>query len=177
MQPLLSTPRLVLRSLQEADVQQLFELRSNPAMSLYINRAVSSSIEEVQTFIERISKNANEGAVGYWAITLQGDDRLIGTACVFNISNDHHRAEVGYELLPAYQGKGYMIEAVGAVVQYCFEQLNLHSLEAVVDPANTPSVRLLEKSGFVREALFKDKEFYKGGYRDLAVYSKINPAH
>ena len=87
------------------------------------------------------------------------------------------RAEIGYEMLPQFQGKGLTKEVVAEVVNFCFTKLNLHSLEAVVVPENIPSIKLLERLGFVREGLFKEKEFSKGKYCDLAYYSKINPKH
>lgn len=173
----LTTERLLLRVLQQKDDARLFALRGNPQMSEYINRKVSESIDEVITWRERITKSITGQTVYYWAITLKDIDELIGTACVFNISQENKRAEIGYEMLPAFQGRGLTIEAVEAVVNFCFTKLSLHSLEAIVVPENIPSIKLLERLGFVREGLFKDKEFSKGEYNDLAYYSKINPKH
>lgn len=170
----LLTKRLQLRKLNPADDKRLFALRSNPEMSRFINRKVYETIDETRSFIAGISQRVDEGQAYYWAITVGNEDDLIGTACVFNISQEHHRAEIGYELLPEFQGNGYAQEAVKAVVEFCFTKLNLHSLEAVVVPLNLPSIKVLEHNGFVREAYFKEKEFAKGSYVDIAVYSKLS---
>ncbi|MFN8287544.1 MAG: GNAT family protein [Chitinophagales bacterium] len=177
MLPTLTTEHLILRPLHESDDALLFELRGNPVMSEYINRKVYESIEEVRTWRERIMVSINGETVYYWAITLKDKDALIGTALVFNISQENQRAEIGYEMLPPFQGKGLTAEAVKAVADFCFNTLNLHSLEAVVVPENVASIKLLERNGFVREGLFKEKEFCKGKFCDLAYYSKLNPQH
>ena len=59
------------------------------------------------------------------------------------------------------------------MVQYGFEEMKLHSIEAVIARENIPSIKLIEKCGFVKETHFRDKEFVKGAFRDLLVYSKL----
>jgi ribosomal-protein-alanine N-acetyltransferase len=88
---------------------------------------------------------------------------------------EHYRGEVGYVLLPEYQGKGIMHEALGAVIAYGFDVMKLHSIEANTNPNNTPSHKLLERHGFVREAYFKENYYYNGKFLDSAIYSLITP--
>ena len=78
-------------------------------------------------------------------------------------------------ILPEYHGKGITTEAVQCVVDYGFNTMQLHSIEGVIDPENEASQRVLQKCGFVKEAHFKENEFYDGKFIDAVIYSKLNP--
>ena len=72
----------------------------------------------------------------------------------YRIQPENHRAEIGYMSLPEYNGKGYISEAIKAVVTYGFEQMNLHSIEAVIDPENTASEKVLLKTASSKKRIF-----------------------
>ncbi|MDB5247728.1 MAG: family N-acetyltransferase [Segetibacter sp.] len=108
-----------------------------------------------------------------WAITQKGDTKLIGMICFWNIIKEHYRAEIGYSLLYDFQGKGIMQEAMSAIIKYGFEKMNLHSIEANVNPANESSIKLLERNDFIKEAYFKENYFYDGKFLDTAIYSLL----
>jgi ribosomal-protein-alanine N-acetyltransferase len=75
--------------------------------------------------------------------------------------------------LPEHNGKGYITEAIKAVVIYGFEQMNLHSIEAIIDPDNSASERVLQKNGFVKEAHIKENELWEGKFWDTVIYSLL----
>jgi ribosomal-protein-alanine N-acetyltransferase len=145
--PILKTERLTLRPLQLSDDHQIFALRSNESVNRYLGRKPSASIDDARKFIQAIVENQSF----YWAITLDGADELIGTICLYNLSNDHQSAEIGYELLPKFQGRGIMQEALAAVIDFAFQYLNLNLLEAYTHYENQSSSRLLEKLDFKRQ--------------------------
>ena len=87
---------------------------------------------------------------------------------------EHYRAEVGYMLFPEYNGKGIVSEALQRVVEYGFNEMKLHSIEAILDPENTGSEKVLLKNGFVKEGHFIENEFYEGRFLSTLVYSKLN---
>ena len=99
----------------------------------------------------------------------------MGTIAFWNIQKAHYRAEVGYALHPAHQGNGLMQEALLAVLVYGFNTMHLHSVEANVNPANTASIKLLERNGFVREGYFRENYFYNGRFLDSAIYALLAP--
>jgi ribosomal-protein-alanine N-acetyltransferase len=103
----------------------------------------------------------------------KGHADLIGTLCFWQIQKQHYRAEIGYMLQPSLQGKGYISEALRAVINYGFSVMELHSVEANVNPSNEKSIRLLERHGFVREAYFRENYFYDGQFLDSAVNSFV----
>ncbi|MDO8550886.1 MAG: GNAT family protein [Ignavibacteria bacterium] len=55
--------------------------------------------------------------------------------------------------------------------------MKLHSIEGTVNPNNLPSIKLLEKNNFIREAYFKENFYYNGKFLDTAIYSLINPGN
>jgi len=100
---------------------------------------------------------------------------LIGTIGFWNILTEHFRAEIGYLLDVDFQGKGIMQEALSKVVEYGFNIMKLHSIEANVNPGNISSTRLLERNNFIKEGYFKENYYYNGRFTDTAVFSLFNP--
>lgn len=173
--PALTTSRLSLREVNENDVEDIYFLRSDPQTMRYLDRLPITSKSEALIFIKKIKEAQRKNKSLTWAISLKGEPLLIGIVCYWNIVNEHHRAEVGYTLHPAYQHRGIMHEALAAVLDYGFHRLKLHSVEANVNPENTPSIRLLERHGFTREAYFKENYFFNDKFLDSAIYSLLAP--
>lgn len=148
--PSLLTERLLLRSLTIDDKNEIFAIRSDENMIKYLDRPSQKCIDEASQFIEKITHGVAQNRWIYWAVCLKDKKELIGTICIWNISEEESKAEVGFELLPAYQGKGLMREALTVVIDYGFYCISLNSLEGEVDPQNIKSIRLMEQSGFTQ---------------------------
>ena len=146
--PVLKTERLTLRQLVSSDANEIFALRSNDSVNKYLNRKPAKSIDDAKTFIETINKNIQRNDSIYWAITLTGTNKLIGTICLFDLSDDNLKAEIGYELLPDFQGKGIMQETASKVIDFGIRHIGLNSIEAYTHSENQHSTRLLEKFNF-----------------------------
>ena len=146
--PILTTPRLSLRQLSITDAPAIFVLRSNSEINQYLDRKPAGSLEDAEVFIRSVNESNEKKDSYYWGFTERGMDKVIGIVCLFQFAKDRLSAEIGYELLPAHQGKGLMQEAVAAVVAYGFQELGLESIEAFTHPENHRSVRLLERVGF-----------------------------
>ena len=146
--PVLKTERLTLRQLVSSDDNEIFALRSDDNINKYLDRKPSTSIDDAKTFIQTINKNIQRNESIYWAITLNGTDKLIGTICLFDFSDDNLKAEIGYELLPDFQGKGIMQEATSKVIDFGIQHIGLNSIEAYTHFKNQSSTRLLEKFNF-----------------------------
>lgn len=149
--PVLKTQRLTLRQLASTDDDEIFALRSNDNVNKYLNRKPSKSIDDAKAFIQTINKNIQRNDSIYWAITFNGTDKLIGTVCLFDFSDDNLKAEIGYELLPDLQGKGIMQEATSKVIDFGIQHIGLNSIEAYTHSDNQSSSRLLEKLNFKRD--------------------------
>jgi len=146
--PGLKTTRLHLRKLSESDEGEILFLRSDPVMNKYIHRQKMNGPEEAREFILRIDRDISDERCLYWAISAEDNLKLIGVICLWNFSEDHRIAELGYELMPAFQKQGIMQEAVLCVLQYGFEQISLEKIEAFTHKKNKNSIRLLKKNGF-----------------------------
>jgi len=172
--PFLSTERLNLRRISDEDEKEIFFLRSDKEMLQFLDRDPTQSIDEAREWIRMINKGIDDNQYIAWAIALKNDPLLIGTITFWNVKYEHYRAEIGYALHPLFQGRGLMNEAMTAVINYGFDSLKLHSIEANVNPSNAPSIRLLERSGFIREAYHRENYYYNGHFLDSAIYSLIN---
>ncbi|HEY4967963.1 MAG TPA: GNAT family N-acetyltransferase [Puia sp.] len=146
--PELKTPRLLLRRLSESDDREILFLRSDPGINKFISRQRTKSREEARDFILRINKDISEERSFYWVITILGSPKLIGVICLWNFDENRRVAELGYELMPAFQKQGIMHEAVSSVLDYAFLQISLDRIEAFTHKKNKNSIRLLKKSGF-----------------------------
>lgn len=172
--PHLTTERLNFRQLLPEDETEIFKLRSDERVNKFLTRKRNTTLEESRAFIAIINRNISNNESVYWAITQKNNNKLIGTICIWNIQPEDYRAEIGYELSPDFWGKGFMKEAIPAIIEYAFKTLGLHSLVGDLNPNNAQSVTLLEQNGFVREGLFKESIFFNGKFSDRAVYSLLN---
>lgn len=160
--------------MSKADGPQMLFLRSDDDVMQYIDREKTKTLEEAEAFIEKINSSIDVNELIMWAIALANDpDIMIGTICYWRIQPEHYRAEVGYVLHPGHWNKGIMKESLLAVISYGFEKMKLHSIEARLNAENTASAKVLEKTGFAREAYFKEDFYFRGKFIDTAVYSLL----
>ncbi|WP_071645385.1 GNAT family N-acetyltransferase [Planococcus versutus] len=108
-----------------------------------------------------------------WGITHKENGRVIGSCGFFYTHPEHSRTEIGYELSKEYWGKGIVSEALEAIILYGFQHFQLERIEALVEPANSASSKLLEKNGFKQEGLLRHYEFTCGKFDDLYIYSRL----
>jgi [ribosomal protein S5]-alanine N-acetyltransferase len=171
--PVLKTKRLVLRPLTIADADEIAALRSNEAVNKYLERVKTTSAEEALLFIDKINNSISNNQSIYWVIALQETNQLIGTICFWNIVTTEDTAEIGYELLPDYHGKGIMQEAITAVISFGFREMQTKSITAFPLATNIASIKLLEKNDFKIDIVEKYKEEHDEAMKGYAVYVLI----
>ena len=147
----LETKRLRLRELQLGDAPAIFLLRSSAEVNRYIDREPPTEIAEANAFIEKIQKGVSAGGSFYWAITFKDSNELVGTICIWNLSEDRKTGELGYELLPAMQRKGIMQEAIERVIEFAEQDEQMKRLEAYTHKDNLSSTKLLLKYNFIMD--------------------------
>ncbi|WP_158799706.1 GNAT family N-acetyltransferase [Pedobacter sp. L105] len=143
--PVLTTERLTLRQLSDSDVQEIFLLRSDTLINKYLDRQQSKTLDDALEFIEKIKNNS----LSYWAIAQKGNEKLIGTICLFDVSEELKKCEIGYELLTEYQGKGMMREAAKKIIEYSNQTLGLKTIDAYTHKENQSSTNLLKELKFM----------------------------
>lgn len=105
----------------------------------------------------------------------KSDSALIGGLTIANVRRGVAQAgSLGYWMGAPYAGQGYMTAAVRAIVRFSFSSLRLHRLEAACIPTNTPSVRLLEKTGFRREGLARQYLCIDGIWQDHLLFARLD---
>jgi len=149
--PDLQTDRLLLRRLDKNDCVQLQELRSDEKVNRYLKRPKSITIDECEAFVKMIDGNLNDGIGAFWVITQKTDNTLIGTVCLWNFSIENETADLGYELSPAYQGQGIMLEVVEKIIAYAFNTMQAKTILALTRPDNEGSRNLLKRSSFQQD--------------------------
>lgn len=167
----LETQHLFLRQVKNDDVEEIMKLRGDAATMKYIPRPLVANKEEALEHIKMINDKIEANIGINWAITLKGNTKLIGIIGHYRIQPENHRCEIGYMILKEYWGKGITTEAIDVVLKYGFQELNMHSIEAIIDPENTASEKVLLKNGFVKEAHILENELYDGKFWDTVIYS------
>lgn len=155
--PILITDRLILKQLELSDNAAIFKLRSDDTINAFINRKSAESIVEAQDFIKNININIANNSSIYWAIKLKNTNELIGTICFWNIEIKESSSEIGYELLPDYQAKGFMQEAIKEVINYGFK-IGFKTINAYPMTLNFASINLLKRNNFQLIGELKDTD-------------------
>ncbi|MGB4843261.1 MAG: GNAT family N-acetyltransferase [Ferruginibacter sp.] len=151
--PTLTTKRLTLRQLSESDAKEILSLRSNALINKYLGRQPSKTLDDALNFIRKTNEYIKDSPLKYWAITLNGNEKLIGTVCLFDYSEELKKCEIGYELLTAYQGQGIMIEATKKIIEYAFLTVGLKTIDAFTHKDNQSSTKLLQKLNFEKTGI------------------------
>ncbi len=169
--PVIETERLLLRKIVSNDVDDVFAFRSNKVAMQYISRPIAVTIDDALKVIDLMNNfYANEKGIS-WGICLKSDNKVIGTIGYVSIDKDNFRAEIGYMLHPGFHKQGIMQEAILPIIEFGFSVMQLHSIEANVNPENTASKNILVKNGFVQEAYFKENFYYQGQFLDTVIFS------
>ncbi|KAB2492676.1 GNAT family N-acetyltransferase [Priestia endophytica] len=171
--PFIETNRLLLREIVKDDANDILKYLSDEEVMKYYGLAPFKTINEALNEILWYQSILNEQTGIRWGITLKGKDEVIGSCGFLNRVPEHYRTEIGYELSRDYWGHGIASEALEAVIRYGFKYLKFQRVEALVEPPNIPSQKLIEKHGFIREGLLRDYEFTCGKFDDLYMYSLL----
>lgn len=171
--PLIETNRLVLRKIDKSDANSMLEYLSDKEVVKYYGLAPFKTIEDALSEISWYESIRSKKSGIRWGITLKEKNEVIGSCGFFNMNLKHYRTEIGYELNKNYWGQGIASEALEAIIRYGFESMEIHRMEALIEPPNISSQRLVEKQGFLREGLLRNYEFTCGKFDDLYMYSML----
>lgn len=155
--PALQTQNLILRSLRPEDKEDLFQIRSDARMHLFTDTEPDGSIDETERYIRKMLDGAGGNLWLIWAMEHKETHRVIGSASIWNFNEEHTAGELGFGILPAYQGKGLMKEALARVVSFGFDACKMTLLEAYTEELNIPARKLLERLGFWEQRNIAEK--------------------
>jgi RimJ/RimL family protein N-acetyltransferase len=166
----LRTPRLAIRAITPADVDDLHAFQGDPEVCRYLPfapRTRAEVVEKVAKFSRALTL-AGDGDFWQLAIERAGAPGVIGDL-YFCLKGP--AAEIGWALHPDHAGRGYMTEAASALIDLAFATLARHRVFAQLDPRNTASAALCRRLGMRREAHFVEDVWFKGEWGDTAVYA------
>ena len=169
----LRTDRLFLRPLGDTDALALFGIFSDPRVTRFLSRPPWSAIDSAHERIVRDSDALRSGKYLCLGIEHAASRRLIGECSLFNLAPQCRRAEVGYSLGFDAWGQGYMNEALAALLDYGFSQLDLNRVEADFDPRNKASARSLERLGFKLEGHLRERWIVEAEVSDTGLYGLL----
>jgi RimJ/RimL family protein N-acetyltransferase len=159
----LETPRLILRSFQDSDLEPFFAYRNDPEVSRYQGWKTPFLREAAAEFIAE-AKIIQPGTPGVWmqlALESRETGALLGDIAFHLTKSNPRVAYLGYSLARASWGQGYASEAARKVLDYLFRVLDLHRVVADCDVDNQASIRLLERLGFRREAHYLESFWFE----------------
>lgn len=166
------TARLELRPLREEDVAPLFAIHSDPKAMRYWDAPRWRSDEGGRRMVARDRALTTQDYLRL-GIALAASGKLLGTCALWGINLQCRRAEIGYILDSQGWGQGYMQEALSALLDYGFAELNLNRIEADTDPRNERSMRLLGRLKFSQEGLFRERCIVDGEISDSAMFGLL----
>jgi RimJ/RimL family protein N-acetyltransferase len=173
--PTIESERLRLRWMTESDVDGLYRIFSDPEVTRYWSTVAMTHRDEAVALLNDIHDGYHKRRLLKWGVADAATDQLMGTVTLIGIDLSHRRAEVGYALARMHWGQGYILEALRAVLKYAFDELNLHRIEADVDPRNTASIKTLERLGFQREGYLRERWQVGGEIQDALFYGLLRP--
>lgn len=165
----IETERLVLRYIELKDAYDMYEYASIPEVCEYLLWDPHINLSATEGYIEFLNKRYLRGLYADWAVVLKSTGKMIGTCGYAMIDTAENYGEIGYVLSPYFRGKGYMSEAVKAVLELSFEKLGLSRATLRIIEDNLDSIRLAERLGFAFDG--NSKMEIKGRERDIVHYS------
>lgn len=172
-QPVLLTTRLALREVRADDADGLYAVHSDVQVMRYWGYPAWIDIAQAHAKVADIARQRANEPILVWAVADRDSDALIGSIALFNLNQAQGRAEIGYSLASAWQGRGLAREALLAVLGHAFEGMGLRRIEADVDPRNRASCRLAEGLGFRAEGLLRERWQVNGELCDSVLYGLL----
>ena len=157
----MTTSRLVLRAPQLTDAEVLVRIKSLPMSLAEAQKAVASMVDEL-----------HKPFTFHWVITLKGE--VIGRVKAWDVSPYNGYLQLGYDVGPEYRGKGYMTEAVRAVIRFMLTEAQANRVFCSVRAGNIASRRVCEKAGMRLEGVMRQHYARQdGGFDDVCIYGII----
>jgi ribosomal-protein-alanine N-acetyltransferase len=172
--PKLETDRLLLRQMSAADTADVFAMFSQPQVLTHLELEPFTEHKQATELIQWYNDMFDNKQAWRWGVILKAENKLIGTAGFHRWVQADRRCEIGYDYDLNYWGQGYATEVTKRMVQFGFEAMQLNRIEADCNDDNFGSARVLEKSGFTLEGIWRDRIWEKGKFISLKQFGFLN---
>jgi RimJ/RimL family protein N-acetyltransferase len=171
--PVLESERLRLRAFATRDVAEVYELYADRKAVRLGYAPPMADLDDARRVIDETIELARNRTLFHFGVADRGHDRIIGHATLFRWEQEQRRAEVGYSIRRDRWGRGLATEAVGTLIAFAFDRLDLRRIEADSDPRNAASIRVLEKLGFLREGILRERWDLGGEIQDAVIFGLL----
>ena len=168
--PNIETKNFILRKMDYKDIKDLFEMRKDPRMNEYTDTKLEENTDETKAYIDKMNKGVDDNKWIIWAIEHKQSNKVIGSISIWNINMEQMSGDLGYGIIPNYQGQGLMKEALLCAVKYGFSVMNLNSLDAYTEENNIKSIKLLERCNFTEINRVDDEGYFSNRVYHMVVY-------
>lgn len=176
----IETPRLLLKKISPVEYAYVLDNYTDEQLTDFFDYTPELVARERDRRQQGIS--SFNSTLLYFMLVDKASGKTIGSAGYYRYYPAHARAEIGYILTDeSYRQKGLVKEALPYIINYGFNTLNLHRIEAIVAPGNVPSLRIMELFGFTKEGLLRQHYFFNGKHDDSVIFSLLksewSPSH
>jgi ribosomal-protein-alanine N-acetyltransferase len=170
---IIETKRLKLTGFSPEDMSFIFENKSkNEIKKILGHRTEEDYLKEEYKYQNGYA--AYNRSFLLFLLSEKTSNTIIGRCGLHNWNKEHNRAEIGYNMLDEnFKEQGFMTEAVRAIIDYGFNTLKLHRLEALVGSNNAPSLKIIENNQFIKEGLLRQHFYVADKYEDSVVFSLL----
>lgn len=169
------SPKLItlgIRPLEAGDAAELYALvKANPDLEEWMPWAADQDLAATERFISAAEEQLRDGK-GFQAAIEPGEG-IVGVVGLHEIDWVNRNTSIGYWLAEGARGRGVMTNAVRALLDHAFGELELHRIEIHCAPENRPSRAIPERLGFREEARLRDTERVGGRYLDSVIYGLL----
>ncbi|MBQ3761463.1 MAG: GNAT family N-acetyltransferase [Clostridia bacterium] len=169
--PYLETERLVLRKMEMRDAPDMYEYSRDPQVAKHVLWEAHTSVSDTKAYIRYMLRKYRAGEPSSWCIVEKSTDKVVGTIGYMWYQKDNSSAEVGYSLARRCWNRGYMTEALRAVLDYTFRELGFNRVEAQHETDNGASGAVMRKCGMQKEGTLRSRLYNKGKYVDVDLYA------
>lgn len=169
--PTLETPRLVLRRIALRDAEDIFAYSADEEVARHVLWPAQRSVGEARDYCRYMLRRYRQDEPSSWGIELKASGHLVGTIGYMAYNEENATVEVGYSLARWLWNEGYMTEALGRVIGYTFDAMDVNRIEAQHELTNPASGRVMEKCGMRREGVLRQRLYNKGKFVDVALYA------
>jgi ribosomal-protein-alanine N-acetyltransferase len=170
----LDTSRLILREILDSDAESLLHIHGDTEHMRWFGSDPIPDLDGAKKLVAMFASWRKEPVLGArWPMELKDRPGLIGTCALFRWNRSWRSCVVGYEIAPAYQGRGYTKEALQKLIAWGFRELQLNRIEVQVHADNAPSLALLAKLGVLQEGHQREAGYWAGRHHDLLQYALL----
>ena len=171
--PVLETERLLLRKVEMRDAEDMFEYSKDPLVAQHVLWDAHTDLGDTRGYLRYMIRKYRMGEPSSWGIVEKSTGKVVGTIGYMWYQRDNNACEVGYSLARQHWNKGYMTEALSALLDYTFGELRFNRVEAQHETDNGASGAVMRKCGMIKEGTLRQRLYNKGRYVDVDLYAVL----